>query len=98
MKKGADQKAKLVALKRIEGQVRGVQRMIEEQRYCIDILNATEAIHGALRNVETQILKGHLDACVKNAFSGGSKTDKDKKIREVYELFSRVKNKSFTNI
>ncbi|HNV86838.1 MAG TPA: metal-sensitive transcriptional regulator [Candidatus Omnitrophota bacterium] len=91
MKKGTSQADKLVALRRIEGQVRGIQRMIEERRYCIDILNATEAIHGALRNVETQILRGHLDACVKNAFSGTSETDKDRKIREVYELFSRIK-------
>lgn len=91
MKKGADQTDKLVALKRIEGQVRGIRGMIEGQRYCIDILNATEAIHGALKSVEAQILKGHLDMCVKNAFSGGSKADKEKMIREVYELFSRIK-------
>ncbi len=91
MKKGTDQKDKLIALCRIEGQVRGLQRMINEKRYCMDILNAAEAIHGALRSVEAQILKGHLNACVKNAFSGESKTDKDKKIREVYELFFRIK-------
>ncbi len=87
MKKGTDQRAKLVALKRIEGQVRGVQKMIEEKRYCIDILRAIGAAAGALKSVEAEILKTHLNACVKTAVEGSSKKEKDAKLNEVYQFF-----------
>lgn len=87
MKKGTDHKDKLVALKRIEGQVRGVRKMVEEQRYCIDILNAMGAIGGALKRVEAEILKAHLNACVRNALEGKSKREKEAKLEEIYELF-----------
>ena len=91
MKKGTDQKDKLVALRRIEGQVRGIQKMIEESRYCIDILNAAEAAVGALRNVEAGILKDHLGACVKHAFEGGSAKEKEAKLEEIYRLFKGMR-------
>ncbi len=91
MKKGADQKDKLVSLRRIEGQIRGIHRMIEDGRYCVDILYAIEATIGALRNVERNILKDHLNACVKTAFTGKSQKSKDEKIQEIYNLFERIK-------
>lgn len=87
MKKGANQKDKLVALRRIEGQIRGVQRMVEEGRYCIDILRALGAAVGALKAVEAEILKGHLNACVKHALEGTSKREKEAKLTEIYEVF-----------
>ena len=87
MKKGTDQTDKLVSLKRIEGQVRGLRRMIEEGRYCMDILNTAEAVIGALRNVEAGILKDHLGACVRHAFEGKSKKDQQAKLDEIYKLF-----------
>ncbi len=87
MKKGANQKARLVALRRIEGQIRGVQKMIEEGRYCIDILRALGAAGGALKTVEAEILKGHLNACVKHALEGTSKKEKEAKLDELYQLF-----------
>ena len=91
MKKGMDHHNKLVALRRIEGQVRGIQKMIEDDRYCVDILYAVGATIGALRNVESNILKDHLNACVKTAFSGKSQAEKNRKIQEIYELLERIK-------
>jgi DNA-binding FrmR family transcriptional regulator len=91
MKKGTDQTDKLVALKRIEGQVRGLQKMIQEGRYCIDVLNAAEAVIGALRNVEAGILKDHLGACVKHAFEGRSKKEQEIKLDEIYRLFKGMR-------
>lgn len=91
MKKGMDHKDKLVALRRIEGQVRGVQKMIEDRRYCVDILYALGAAVGALRNVENRILKDHLNACVKTAFSRTSKIAQDQKIREIAGLLESLR-------
>ncbi|PIW65542.1 MAG: hypothetical protein COW12_01310 [Candidatus Omnitrophica bacterium CG12_big_fil_rev_8_21_14_0_65_45_16] len=89
MKKGTSQHDKLTALRRIEGQIRGVQKMIEEGRYCVDILNTTGAIIGALKRVEAGILKGHLNACAKKAFEGASEREKQKKLEEIYSLFAK---------
>jgi CsoR family transcriptional regulator, copper-sensing transcriptional repressor len=86
MKKGACHHDKLVALKRIEGQVRGVQKMVEGNRYCVDILNATSAVMGALRKVESRILKDHLNTCAQTAFEGKSRRQKKEKLKEIYSL------------
>lgn len=83
MKKGTCHHDKLVALRRIEGQVGGVQRMVEEGRYCIDILNAIGAILGALKTVETNILRDHLKDCVSKAFAGSDPREKAAKIEEI---------------
>jgi CsoR family transcriptional regulator, copper-sensing transcriptional repressor len=91
MKKGMDHQDKLVSLRRIEGQIRGVQKMVTDQRYCVDILYAVGAAIGALRNVESKILKDHLNACVKTAFTGKSRSEKENKIQEIYELLERIK-------
>lgn len=86
VKKGMPHHDKIVALKRIEGQVRGVQKMIDEQRYCVDILNATSAVIGALKKVESRILKDHLNACARTAFEGKSEAEKEKKMQEIFRL------------
>jgi len=91
MKKGACHHEQLVALKRIEGQVGGVIRMIESGRYCVDILNATAAIRGALKKVEAEILKGHLRDCVRHAFEGQSKREKETKLEEIHRLFESMR-------
>ena len=91
MKKGTAHHDKLISLKRVEGQVRGIQGMIRDQRYCVDILYAVGAAIGALRNVESKILKDHLNACVKTAFTGRSQAEKTRKIQEIYELLERIK-------
>ena len=74
------------ALKRIEGQVRGIQRMVEEKRYCVDILTQLSAVGSAVASVQDNILGRHLDTCVTSAFMGESKGEKKKKIDEVIKL------------
>lgn len=82
----------LIFLRKIEGQVRGVQKMIEEKRYCVDILTQIRSIMGALYRVENEILKRHLEGCVVNAFKGESEAEKQKKIDEVIEIISRFRS------
>ena len=79
----------LNALRRIEGQVRGVQRMVEEKKYCVDILNQIAAIKGALGSVEKSILERHFRHCVKNAITSQSEAETDEKIREIIHLFDK---------
>jgi len=79
-------KKTLDALKRIEGQVRGIQRMIEEGRYCVDILTQLSAVRSAAGRVQDTILARHMDTCVSKAFVGESQTEKKKKIDEVIKL------------
>ena len=78
-------------LNRIEGQVRGIKRMIEEERYCIDILQQMQAIKAALLKVEDAILKDHAAHCVKTAISSGNKAEQRRKFDELVDLFSRTK-------
>ncbi len=76
-------------LSRIEGQIRGIRKMIGEGRYCIDILTQTRAISAALNKVETMIMKQHLETCVAESLAGSNKQDKETKIGEIMEVFSR---------
>lgn len=78
-------------LKKIEGQVRGIQKMIEEKRYCMDIVTQIHSIIGALYRVENEIFKKHLDGCVVSALKGKSESEKQKKINEIVELISRFR-------
>ena len=73
----------IVPLKRIEGQIRGVQKMIQDKRYCIDILTQLSSIVGAIKSVEENILERHLKGCVNLSFTKGNKDDRQKKIDEV---------------
>ena len=79
----------LTRLARVEGQVRGVARMVEEERYCIDILNQIQAIKAALGRVEAEVLKGHAAHCVAHAIKSGNMRDQKQKFEELVELFSR---------
>jgi DNA-binding FrmR family transcriptional regulator len=79
----------LARLSRIEGQVRGVSRMIEEDRYCIDVLNQIQAIKAALKKVEEDILKSHAAHCVAHAIDSGNVDDQRRKFDELVELFGR---------
>lgn len=79
----------LARLSRIEGQVRGIARMVEEERYCIDILNQMQAIKSALRKVEEEILKDHAAHCVAHAIKSGDVKDQKQKFTELVELFGR---------
>jgi CsoR family transcriptional regulator, copper-sensing transcriptional repressor len=76
-------------LARIEGQVRGISRMIEEDRYCIDILTQLGAVDTALEAVALKVLEEHVQHCVAGAISSGEQADADEKIRELVEAVQR---------
>ena len=91
MKKHPSHEDNLVALRRIEGQVRGVQRMIEERKYCIDILNQICAVKGALGRVEEKILEKHFRNCVTAAALGSSEKEKQQKMDEIFKLIHQTR-------
>jgi DNA-binding FrmR family transcriptional regulator len=85
-----DNKPQLLArLNRIEGQVRGITRMIEEGRYCIDVLTQVNAARAALAKVESEMLKTHLNHCIEGAIESGDADDQRAKARELIELLER---------
>ena len=77
-------------LSRIEGQVRGIARMVEEDRYCIDIVTQIAAVRAALRRVEEEILTDHVAHCVEHAIASGDKTDQRQKIAELMDVVRRA--------
>lgn len=76
-------------LSRIEGQVRGVARMIDEDRYCIDVLTQLRAVQAALAKVEQEILREHLNHCVAHVFHSGTDGDKHRMVDEIIEVLER---------
>jgi DNA-binding FrmR family transcriptional regulator len=91
MKKNPSHKDSLIALRRIEGQIRGVQKMIEEREYCINILNQIHAVKGALGRVEEKILEKHFQHCVTEAVRGSSKKEKQQKLDEILKLIHQTR-------
>lgn len=81
---------KINRLKRIEGQVRGVARMVEEDRYCIDILHQIQAVRAALSKVESAVLKDHAACCVAEAIASGDEAEQREKFTELVDLFEKV--------
>lgn len=77
-------------LNRIEGQVRGLAKMVDEDRYCIDIVTQISAVRSALRRVEEEILKDHVAHCVEHAITSGDKADQRRKLAELMEVVGRV--------
>jgi DNA-binding FrmR family transcriptional regulator len=77
-------------LNRIEGQVRGLSKMVDEDRYCIDIITQISAVRTALRRVEEEILRDHVNHCVELAINSGDKADQRRKIAELMEVVGRV--------
>lgn len=85
-----DHNPKLIArLNRIEGQVRGISRMVAEGRYCIDILTQLQAVRAALTKVESAILQDHLGKCIEGAISSGDAVDQRAKVNELIQLLER---------
>lgn len=81
-------KEKLIArLKSIEGHVRGVQRMVEADEYCIDIVKQTMAIQSALEKFNSVILRRHMDSCVTTAIQGQDAGERERVISELLEVF-----------
>ncbi len=81
----------IVRLSRIEGQIGGVKKMIEERRYCLDILAQTRAMQSALKAVEAEILNTHLAHCVKDALRSPDETEAEKKLAEIVKVFKSGK-------
>jgi DNA-binding FrmR family transcriptional regulator len=82
-------KKALTALKRIEGQVRGVAKMVEEDRYCIEIVTQIEAARAALAKVEADLLRQHLGHCVARAMQAPDASEQERVIEELIGVFRR---------
>ena len=79
----------LKRLQRIEGQVRGLSRMVEEDRYCIDVVTQLSAVRAALRAVEDEVLRDHAGHCVEHAIASGNKAEQRRKVAELMDVLSR---------
>ena len=87
MKDHPSHQSQLSALRRVEGQVRGVIKMIDEGKYCIDVLNQIKAAKAALVRVESNVLKKHVESCVKESFK--NKKALDSKVEELLKLINK---------
>ncbi len=79
----------LKRLSRIEGQVRGLARMLEDDRYCIDVITQVAAVRAALKRVEEQVLEDHVRHCVEHAIMSGDAEEQRKKVAELLEVLRR---------
>ncbi|MGE0766385.1 MAG: metal-sensitive transcriptional regulator [Hyphomicrobiaceae bacterium] len=83
--------ARIKRLSRIEGQVRGIARMVEQDRYCIDIVTQIAAARAALARVEEEVLQEHIAHCVEGAIASGNATEQRQKVAELIELLQRAR-------
>lgn len=88
-KQHPDHHKELPRLNRISGQIDGVKKMIEERRYCPDILTQLRAVRAAVNSIEASILETHLDSCVTTAFHSGDQAERAQKINELKEMYRR---------
>ena len=86
----ATRAAVVTRLKRIEGQVGGLLRMVDEDRYCVDVLTQINAVRGALHKVEEQILRDHVSHCVADAFATGDVIEQRHKVEELIATIGRM--------
>jgi DNA-binding FrmR family transcriptional regulator len=82
--------AVIARLKRIEGQVGGLQRMVEDDRYCVDLLTQINAVRAALHAVEAQVLRDHVSHCVAGAFTSGDIVEQRHKVEELIATIARM--------
>ncbi len=80
----------LKRLNRIEGQVRGLARMVEDNRYCIDIVTQISAVRAALRRLEEEVLRDHVAHCVREAIESGTPAEQHRKVEELIEVLGRA--------
>ena len=86
-----DHSAQIVRLNRIEGQIRGISKMIQEERYCVDILTQIRSASNALAKVQENIFKGHLESCVRDSLTGDDSRDRETKIDEILDILSKFR-------
>lgn len=94
MKQRTAHKESLNALRRIEGQIKGIQNMVKDEKYCIDIINQVYASIHALHRVAEKIFEKHIDHCVKDTLSGRSEIEKNKKIEEIMKVMKKFRRVS----
>jgi DNA-binding FrmR family transcriptional regulator len=82
--------AVLKRLSRIEGQVRGLARMVEDDRYCIDTITQIAAVRAALRRTQEAIMRDHVSHCVEHAIASGDKDDQRQKVSEIMDVLARA--------
>ena len=87
------EKDALRRLKRVEGQVAGIQRMVEERRYCMDIVNQLSAVEAALHKVAALVLRNHMETCVLSAFRSPDEGDVKQKIDELMRVYNNLRMK-----
>jgi DNA-binding FrmR family transcriptional regulator len=87
----ATKKLCLSRLSRIEGQVRGLRKMVEDDRYCIDVVNQVQAVIAALKRVESEILRDHIAHCVEHAIRSGDKKAQREKVSELVDTLARAR-------
>jgi DNA-binding FrmR family transcriptional regulator len=85
----ATKRACRARLGRIEGQVRGIARMVDDDRYCIDVITQIQAVKAALRRVEEEMLRDHVACCVEDAIRSGDAKEQRKKVAELIEVLGR---------
>jgi DNA-binding FrmR family transcriptional regulator len=83
--------AQIVRLNRIEGQIRGITKMIVDGRYCVDILTQIKSVSSALDKVQENIFKGHLESCVRDSLTGDDPQDREAKVDEILEILSKFR-------
>ena len=86
MKLNMTHKEQMAALRRVEGQIKGIQRMVEDEKYCIDIVIQIHAVVNALYSISEKIFAKHIEGCVRHAFTEGSRAEKNKKIEEIVNV------------
>ena len=91
MKQITTHEEQLEFLKKIKGQVAGIERMIEEKRYCVDIITQLHSVVGAILRIEEKIFRKHIEGCVIGALKGSSEAEKQKKIGELLELIGKFR-------
>ena len=80
----------LKRLTRIEGQVRGLGRMVEDDRYCIDVITQISAVRAALRGVEEELLRDHVGHCIEHAIASGDQDEQRRKVAELLQVLGRT--------
>ncbi len=81
----------LQRLRKVEGQIKGIQRMIQDRRYCMDVITQISAAESALHKLSDLILRNHIETCVLDAFRSGDSDQRKKKISELMEAYSRCR-------
>ena len=82
-----DHKDTIRRLKTAEGHLRGIQRMVEEDTYCIDVIRQIQAVQSSLNKVSTKILEGHLNSCLITAVRGDDPSERERVLKEITEVF-----------